>query len=130
MIGVRRCHYNRSLIVEQLRDGFLGGADRGEAAVEDVALPLELAAHRIHAQRDSSHRILKSDSLEVRADQAQPRLLARRRSRRTDRMLVRIAIGERKNESHLARALSARFEIVTDVAEQRVDDEDESLRIF
>ena len=108
MIGVRRSHYNRSLIVEKLRDGFLGGADRGEAAVEDVALPLELAAHRIHAQRDSRHRILKSDSLEVGTNETQPRFLARRRSRRTDRMLVGIAIGERENKSHLAPALSAR----------------------
>ncbi len=45
-------------------------------------------------------------------------------------MLVSLTVGEREDHRHLARALAARLELRRDVSDERVDDEDETLRIL
>src|SRR5712672_1243524 len=130
MLRIARRDDHRALIIQQLRDGFLRRICRCKSAIEDVSLPLDFSGDRLHANRDADDAVGKSDSLQVRAYQSHPRLVAGRRSRGSNEMLEGLAIGEREDHRHLARALAARLEIRRDVSDERVDDENQTLRIL
>src|SRR5688500_14306537 len=127
--AVRWNDYHCTLVVEKLRDGFLGCACSREAAIEDVTLSLHLACHRFHAQSYSGDSVGQLDAIQVRADETHPRLPARGRARRADEVLVCRSIGEREDERHLARAQSLRRESGRYVVHQRVDHEHQALGI-
>src|SRR6266699_1726814 len=130
MLRVARSHYDRTLIIQQLRDRFLRRARGGKSTIEDVSLPLDFSGNRFYANGDADHALRKSDPLEMRANESHPRLMAGRRSSRTHQVLVALAIGEREDHRHLTRALAARLEIRRDVSDERVDYENEALRIL
>src|SRR3990170_7486559 len=123
MLVVLRSHDDRALIVEQLRDRLFGGARGGKPAIEDVTLTLDFTGDRFHPDRDADDSVGESDSLQVRAYEPHPRLVARRRPRRPHEVLEGLAIREREAHRHLALALPARLELRRDVSDERVDDE-------
>src|ERR1700716_725196 len=102
MLGVAGSHHYRALVIQQLCDGFLRCARRGETTVEDVSLTLDLSGNGLHPDRDADDAIGKSNTLEMSANQSHPRLVARRRSGGTHQMLEALAIGERENHHHLS----------------------------
>src|ERR1700704_670198 len=111
MLRVTRRDDHSALIIQQLRDGFLRRICRCKSAIEDVSLPLDFSGDRLHANRDADDAVGKSDSLQVRAYQSHPRLVAGRRSRGSNEMLAGLTSWGREDHRHLASALAARLGI-------------------